>query len=218
MIFSKMLPISNGASLVSGGEVSIMAKQNGEEVYLKPYHRVVIYIPTTGTPPTDMKLFTGEPNVDTSIYKTNWVLPTVDSTSYNIGIFVYPGWDTLGIVSDRLKWINCDHFIGTADLQNCTVGITATGGTLTSYSGLYVYAIFDDMKLVRSMNWLTTGSNLNYTLSNVPASPVHFVAFSLINGQFFGGSVKATPTNGANFTLNIFPQDAKAFKAQLNDF
>ena len=221
MIFSKMLPVSNGVPIVSGGEVTIYAKQGSQEIFLKPGFNCYISIPTVGTPPTGMQLFTGQPVVDTSIMKTNWILPQRDSSKYNVGVFVFMGipyGDTLNVISDSLRSINCDYFLGlgAADLKNCTLSITATGVDTASTKNALVYAIFDNKKLIYPMYRSYGSPGITYSLKNVPADPIHFVAFTLVNGQFYGGTLKATPASGANFNLNLLPQDAKAFKAQLN--
>jgi hypothetical protein len=212
MIFSKMLPISNGSALISGGEVNVVATQNGKPLFLKPYNRVYINIPTKGTPPTGMQLFTGQPTVDSSISKVNWILPVRDSSFYQIGVFVTSGIDTLHVISDSLKLINCDKFMGSANLQNFTVSFTANGASLTASADFRGYTLIDGAKQIMAMYF----SGDKYTEKYVPSIPVHFAAFTIINGKFYGGILGATPTTGNNYTVNLTQQDASTFKAQLN--
>ncbi len=220
MLFSKMLPISNNEPLLSGGEINVVATQGGQEVFLKWGYPLIASVPVSGTAPTGMKLFTGQPNLDTTQMKANWVLPVRDSAKYMIGIFVQHvgsgGGDTLNIVSDSLRLCNADQFMTSPIYQTFTVTIAVTGATLPS-TGVFGYTLYDTYKGVWPLGRIGSYSAGVFTEMHVPNIPVHFVVFTLINGKFYGGTLGATPATGSNYTVTLTQQDAVAFKTQLNN-
>ncbi|NQX97024.1 MAG: hypothetical protein HRT73_03970 [Flavobacteriales bacterium] len=115
MIWMNKTTTSNGQLLVSGGEISIKAFQNGEQLTLSPNGSVYISMPTNN--PTNMSLFSGTEDSSGNI---NW-----DSTTTNVAVdssgnytfTIYSG--TLG--SDSLGWINCDYFYSQTNLTTLTI-------------------------------------------------------------------------------------------------
>lgn len=214
MIFSKMLPISNGEPLISGGEISIAATQNGLPVYLKRNNRFEAHIPTNGTPSTGMELFRGRMAEDTSTAITNWVLPELDSMAkLRIGVFTYPNQDTFNIISDSLILANADRFMTAPDYQNFTVTPIIEGDTMPS-KNVFGYTIYDNFKGV----WpLSSYMNKVFTENHVPNIPVHFAVFTLMNGNFYGGTLGTIPVSGSNYTVSLKKVDANTFKSQLNE-
>lgn len=214
MLFSKIIPISNNEPILSGGEVNVVATQGGQPVYLKPFYTFTASVPTAGTPPDGMKLFTGQPVADTTIVKANWVQAKRDSgTHANIGVVVYPGQDTLHILSDSLNLCNADQFMTTPNYQTFTVNVAVAGATLPS-TGIYGYTLYDSYKGVWPMFHYSAGS---FAEGHVPNIPVHFVVFTLINGKFYGGTFGVTPANGSTYSVNLTEVDPAVFKSQLND-
>jgi len=75
------------------------------------------------------------------------------------------------------------------------------------------YALYDNYKGTWSFFSCYKGV---FNETHVPGVPVHFVAFTLIGGEFYGGTPDVTPEDGKNYTLTLTKMDAAAFKQQLN--
>jgi len=204
MIFSGILPYSNGNALFSGGEISVSATQNSQSLFLKPYNTFQANIPQFGaTNNTGMSLFSGQPNQTTNNI-VNWALD--DSTR---GYIIYNG-DTIGIFSDSLGLCNADRFMTNPNYQNFSVN--ATGITIPTDSNVSAYVMYDNYKGI----WKLTGSGNSFTENHVPNIPVHFVVFTVINGYFYAGITAATPATGSTYTVNLSQTTPAVFKAQLD--
>ncbi len=214
MIFSKMLPISDNEPLLSGGEINVSAAQNGVPVYLARHNYLQANVPFKGIVPTGMDFFSGQQINETSTVNVNWIMPTKDSSNYNAG-FVEIGADTLSIISDSLKMCNADAFITDPNFQ--TFSVTATCIPSFGTNKIYGYALYDDYKGVWPLGLIGHYLNGVFTEQHVPNIPVHFAVFTLINGNFYGGVLGATPTTGSNYTVNLTEQVADSFKAHLNN-
>jgi len=224
MLFSKMLPVSNNQALYSGGELNISATQNGQPVYLNYNSTFQANMPFTGTMPANMQLFVGRQNKDTAKMLVNWVVPAVDSNKYHanaVGFIEHTGSggvDTFSIISDSLRQCNADAFMtwGTFDYLTFTVKASAVGATINANTVLFGYTIYDTYKGVWPLGAIGSYANGVFTEQHVPAIPVHFAIFGLIDGKFYGGVIGATPASGGSYTVPMTQVDPKAFKAQLN--
>ena len=213
MIFSKMLPISNGAPLISGGEINVLATQNGQPVYLKTHNLFVANLPQPGTPDTAMNFFASTPNLDTTTIKTNWLPIAKDTSHYNVKIVVGSG-DTLTMFSDSMKLCNADHFMTSYSYQNFTLAITMSGSPAVSSNAIYAYALYDNYKGAWPVH--SVGSENSFSVDHVPCIPVHFAVFTLNKGVFYGGVTGATPVTGSTYTIDLTEQEPFAFKNLIN--
>lgn len=217
MIFSKMLPVSDGEPLLSGGEFNISAAQNGQQVYLRPHYTFMANIPCSGADVSGMQFFVGRESVDTTQMLVNWVVPKVDSQNYHLIILPqgpkYTVNDTLRIISDSLKMTNADRFMSSPNYQRFTVTASAPGIVFDSNSYIMGYALYDTYLGAWPMRAFDKGV---FYEGHVPDIPVHFVVFGLIDGKFYGGVTAATPVTGANYIVNMTVEDPVTFKAQLN--
>lgn len=209
MIFSKVLPVSGGDPLFSGGEVYAAATQSGQQLYLKPGYNFQANIPQGKTPLAGMSFFAGHIVSDPA----NIVLWKPDADSVATGSVVYLG-DTISIISDSLHWCNADQFITSPHYQTFTVTLSITGSPTVAPSSMLTYTLYDTYKGVWPM-----GSPANNIVSenHVPNIPVHFVSFGLINGKFYGGVTAATPAANGNYVITLTQVDPTAFKGQLNN-
>ncbi len=212
MIFSRMLPVSNGEPLFSAGEIYINAMQGPLKVYLKPGCTCTASIPQGKTPEPGMSFFAGQAIANPTNNKVNWN-NKIDSTGHGFGVVVYNG-DSITIISDSLKMCNADRFMTSPDYQSFTVTISASGAASGSdLSQVNAYALYDSYKGVWPLSGIS-GSVISE--GHVPNIPVHFAAFGLINNRFYGGVIAATPATGSNYTLTLFEVSPTDFKAQLN--
>ncbi len=213
MIFSKMLPVSNGLPLITGGEFNISAVQGTTKLFLRPFSGFFsAKIPQGGTAMTGMSLFTGIPATDTTLTTINWN-NMVDSTAYHtVGACIYNG-DTLTILSDSLRECNADQFMTSPNYQTFTVTAAISGTTLPAGTIVNAYALYDTYK----GEWpLLDGTNGVFSEHHVPNIPVHFAVFTIVNNKFYAGTLGTTPATGANYTVTLTETDPTAFKTTLN--
>lgn len=214
MLFSKMLPISNGDPLISGGEYNIVATQNGAPVFLKPGYIYRANIPPTGGNIDGIKLFTGTVTSDSGVAKVNWVQAQRDSTKYMVNAWVATGSDTINIISDSLQLTNADRFLTSPNYQTFTVTATAIGATINKEI-VHGYSLYDQYKGVWPLFSYDTTLH-KFIEGHVPNIPVHFVVFTVINGKFYGGTLGVTPASGTTYNVTLTQQDAADFKKILN--
>jgi hypothetical protein len=215
MIFSKMLPFSDGKPLFSGGEVAMKATLGGQPVYLKPGGCIIsAIIPKDKDTVTGMVFFSGQEIPNPTDHKVNWNIPK-DSTPSSRAI-VYNG-DSITIISDSIKYANADRIMNEASYtyQDFHVVLSAPGSVnIISAPKLNAFALYDNYKFFFPLRYYADGV---FNEDHVPNVPVHFVTFGVINNRFYAGVTAATPKTGENYTVTLTETDPAAFKAQLNN-
>lgn len=213
MIFSKMLPVSNGEPLISGGQLDIKITQNGQALRLKGDNQFRAFVPQGGTPEPGMQLFWGAPAVDVTQGKTNWQLAMRDSNNIEKNMVVISGGDTLSFFSDSLTQCNIDRYLGQKpNYQAINMTIAVTGATADANTPVYSYVMYDNYNVVTPLGFGKQTSFACYAAD----LPVHFAAFTVIGGKFYGGTVGATPAAGKNYTITLAHTDPVAFKQLVN--
>lgn len=208
MIFSKMLPISNGQALNSGGEYILKITQNGNPVRMAPFMQFEVKLPQNGRDELNgMQVFYGE-EIPGETNNVNWVVAdTMKQDSGKGGPVVIRGNDTLHIWDDSIGMCNADAFMSNPNYVSFTIQLT--GATGLSSANTSAYALYADYYAVWPM--LTINNNV-ITENHIPDIPMHFVVFSIINGKFYGGTLSVTPTQGGSYTLNVTEVDPEDFK------
>lgn len=220
MLFSKMLPISYGEPLISGGEINVTASQDGQPVFLKDNAFFLATVPQGGKAPTGMQFFAGEATQDsTSI--VNWVVPVKDSAKYwaNIIILQPPPPipspdDSLQIISNTFGMCNADRFLSSPNYQHFTVTIVVNGASLPTTYKPNAYAVYDQYKGEWPLSYGVYADG-KFSEGHVPDIPVHFVAFIIIDGKFYGGITAATPVSGNNYTVTLDEVNVAEFKEKV---
>lgn len=213
MIFSKMLPVSNGMPLISGGELDIKASQNGQPLRLKDNMVFTANIPQAHGADPAMQFFMGEP-VEGKQNNVNWQRPNGQGgQGKGNGVIVLAG-DTLSLFSDSMMMCNADRFMTNPDYKAFTVNVNVTGAAIVNDEDVYGYAVYDNALGMWPMIQYA-GGKINE--NHVPGIPVHFVVFALIDGEFYGGTAAATPDDGGVYSVTLAKTDAATFKQQIND-
>jgi hypothetical protein len=213
MLFSKVLPISNGQPLVSGGEVFFNPKQNGQQLLLKDGMYMQANIPQAKPAPAGMDLFIGEwkeAGADNNNVNWNRGGKGAGGTQQGFGSVVYNG-DTLQLFSDSIGYCNADQFMTNPNYQSFTVNIS--GVTIPANTTVSAYALYD------TYNGMWPMSNITGNViaeGHVPNIPVHFVVMLVVNGHFYGGIAGATPANGGTYTVTVAETDPTTLKNQID--
>lgn len=127
---------SNGSLLVSGGAFYLRLMKDGQELQLAPSKTVSIRFNDAPTNPA-MQVFFGAPG-NTGMF--NW-LPSMDSVNR-----VYALSQAYEVISNRLRWINCDYFYDSAGTAQTTV--TPVLPSNYTNANTVAYIVFHDMRSV----------------------------------------------------------------------
>lgn len=207
ILYSGVLPISDGEPLLSGGEMLVEATQGGQDVQMAPGKPFKANMPMQGTKANGMQLFIAEKNQGV----VNW--KPVDTA---VGGFVFTDGDTIGISSIKVNtYCNADRFMASPDYQDFTITINMNGQTYLKDS-MKLYTVYDEYNGV----WPNQGYNAvgnDYRENHVPNIPVHFVAIIQSKGKFYGGITGATPSNGGKYIIDMAETTPVAFKTKLMD-
>ncbi len=120
--------------------------------------------------------------------------------------------DTLSLMSDSLHYCNADKFLTNPNYQifkvSPVLSAPGTGGSAI----IYGYALFDNQNAC----WpLTNFSGGTFIETHIPDIAVHFVAFCVIEGRFYGGISAATPKTGHTYTVTLTEEEPVTFKAKI---
>jgi len=189
MILSKAQTMTSTDQLISGGELKVIVKQNGQELKLYPGKKLYIKMPAGTNPYTNMKVYYGSTDITTN--SLTWNLALFNNTAPSVP-------DTMNIVnpyyysfsSDSLNWINCDQ-LNTSAGPKTTYTITVHGNYNSTNT-----CIFLSFPSIKSMAYLHPFSSQAYYNSyQLPiGTNLTIVAISKINGKFYSSFTNSTIT------------------------
>jgi hypothetical protein len=208
MIWLNKTTTSNEQLLISGGEVSVKAFQNGNQLILSPGGAINISLPTNN--PVNMQLFAGN---QTSNGDVNWGTTNTNVGVDSLGNFnfnLYNG--TLG--NDSLGWINCDYFYNQANLTTVEVKTPSNfNGTNT-----VIYFFFNNIYAIAPAQWNNTSLSFkSYTNSLPVGEQITIVAISELNGQLYSSFTPITLTANHSETVGLSATTSTALQTDLNN-
>ncbi|MCB0700353.1 MAG: hypothetical protein H6551_05400 [Chitinophagales bacterium] len=224
MIFSRMLPVSDGAPLVSGGEIDIQVTQNGTPLNLRPNTPLQVFVPQKGNADPDMQVFSGQPVTGDPQNQVNWrvdsprvivdSLQVVDTSNRVVPIYRPGAQDTLKMISDKLRLCNIDKYLKIYQNELITVKVTSSGDTIPNSTPLFCYALFNNLNIAYPIYIYDLNNTREVHLMKLP---INFVAFTIINGHFYGGVVTPAQKTGTTVNIVLNKVDPAAFKITLNN-
>lgn len=162
---------SDLAPLVSGGELRVTAKQNGNVLKLRPGYPYNMTVPAPNGTNPDMSLFYGINKNDTLI----WDLPDSSSFLSPLNGNAYTGY------IDSLNWINCDYFYNNPNPQTFVEVDLPSGFT---NNNCIIYISFDNLNAITTFHNYSNGTYTTAPSYRLPIGlEVHFIALSIINGS-----------------------------------
>ena len=207
MIFSSVLPYSNDAPLATGGAYYINITQNGQQVVLaKPLQYQVSLPMASSLGPEPLSLYFGRSD-DTLISNLiNWQ-PANDTSEGGVSL----SGDSVVISSDSIHFNAASRSLGSPAYQSFSVQIKAP---ITTFSDTIVaYAIYDTIPVIWQM---AASHNHIITETMVANYPLHFLVFTVIDGDFYAGFLAATPVSGNNYIVNLSKTSPAALRSQID--
>lgn len=171
----------NGVSqLISGGQFSIIAKQNGQQLKLAPGMNYQIEAPAPNGTTGQMGLFYGQLEGE----QLEWT--QADSA------FVNPGTGIYSAFPDSAGWVNLDYFMNTSGpLSKLSVQIPSGFTTLNTR----VFVSIDGSSAMAGIYHVDSGIFNSGDYYKLPVGMnVHFVIISLDNNEIHAAVVPATIT------------------------
>ncbi len=207
MIFSRVLPVSNGDALVSGGELSVTASQAGAKLVMKPGVTFTAQVPQLGVISTGMQAYYGQ-TVNTTTSPIDWYLGGVSA----LGAATCFG-DTVTITSDSVGLVSAGHLLSSPSYQSFTV--TVNGVTFDDSDHVQAYALYDNYRVAYPM---MSRYHQKFSETHVASLPLHFVVYTVYHGDFYGGisTNTQTPLTGGNYTVNLTKVNPITFLDQVN--
>jgi hypothetical protein len=189
MILSKAQTMTSSDQLISGGEMKIVVKQNGQELKLYPGKKLYIKTPAGTSPYSNMKVYYGTHDFTTNqltwgLALNNNLAPAVPDTTNIINPYYY------SFASDSLNWVNCDQLY-TSPGPKTSFTITVHGNYNSTNTNIFL--VFPS---IRGMAYLYPyTSQAYYNSYQLPIGiNATIVAISKINGKFYASYTNTTIT------------------------
>jgi len=203
MVFGKVLPISYGMPLLSGGEAYVQVTQNGQVLRLHPGTFISVHYPQFGATNPSFNGYIGN-NLLGSDNTVNWL--SVD-TNYILpvaaGDTVFARCDTMGYVQIAVPFTSTGN-------SNFTVTLNAP----VTMEQTMAVALYDAGKAIYPLEAATNG--VVHAIS-VPQAPMHLAVMGINSGNFYGGIVAIpTPASDSNYTVILKEIQPMNFRLQLN--
>lgn len=206
MMFSGVLPVTTTQPLISGGETSVNATQNGQVLTMAPGVTFQANMPQAHNGDTAaMDVFTGHKDANGNVVWTQNDPASGGGIAFN--------GDTTVITNDSMDMCNADRFLSSPNWQDFTIKFTMSDGSIIpnmNAKAVSGYTLYDDYNGVWPM--YNQSADNTFTEGHVPDIAVHFVIVALINGKFYGGILGATPASGTTYNVVLKPTTPAAFK------
>lgn len=209
MIFGKMLPMSRGEMLYSGGEIRVRATQAGSALNIRPGYRYTVNMPTNlGAATAGMDVFRGVESTVNRGSAIDWAI-----IKDSLGAIIYDG-DTIVMRPDSVGFTNCDKYAAYSKVT-VDVKLDGTGGTIDS-NNVYSYFLPEGFLSAVSLYGTSFVSNTMKSCT-IPMLKSHLVACTVVGGDFYGGYVSGvTPSSGSTYTITLSKTTPTAFKTVIN--
>ncbi len=202
MVLMNKPTMSDGKMLITGGELFISLKKDGQELNIAPGASVQIRYPALQTN-TAMQLFFGD---ETNPERFNWI-PNQDSLNNRLNI----GQQVYEIITNRLRWINLDYFYNSAGMSLST--ITTKMPQNYTNANTTVFLVFSDLQSVLRLN--ANVAQKHFVIEKIPnGKVVTMVAISKQGNDYFLG--KEIITTGLNTISGIQQVQITPVKSSLS--
>lgn len=179
----------NGVSpLISGGQFSIVAKQNGQKLKLAPGMNYQIDAPAPNGTTGQMSLFYGQIEDE----QLEWT--QVDSSFVNAGSGIYSAFP------DSTGWVNLDYFMNNSGPFS-EINVQIPSGFTTGNTRVFVS--IDGSSSIAGIYNVNAGVFSSGDYYKLPIGmAVHFIVINLDNNEIHAAVVPATITNNHLQTVN----------------
>ena len=177
---------SNGSLLVSGGELFVSVRKDGQELKLAPSAK--IYIRYSDFPTNQaMKLFFGD---ESNPAQFNWI-PNTSGDTLSVGPQTYE------MAVSHLRWINCDYFYDTINTTRSVITTVLPSNYTNANTSAFL--VFKELRSVLGM--YADVPEKRFVSAKVPnGKTATVVVLSKQGNDYFLG--KETITIGVNASVN----------------
>ena len=211
MVMSNKPTTSSGNLLVSGGEINIVATQNGSKLNLAPASNVVIQMPTSN-PISGMQVFYGSIDLVDGL---NWTLADSSSSSVSIvtdSLVTDPSMPYFYyFLSTSLDWINCDYFYND---PNPRTSITISTPKGYDQSSTKVFIVLNDYNSIAQTYW--DGSNFSQPNTLHEGLNTTVAAIAEIDGIYYSAFSPEIITTNHEATLTFSETTVQAFESAVD--
>ena len=207
MMFSGVVPVSNGNVLNSGGQFFMDAQADGEKLNVAEGKFVNLVIPAQGVA-DNMELFLAQGGEDAD--SINWVVPdSVQNDTFQggrgnfNGSFSFSSADgTYNIEMDSMGWGNIDAFMAITYFD-CTFNLTGVANL--NNDNTTAFAIFKNQNSVWPVGVSGWGDITNNVISetHLGSVPMNLLIISVVDEQLYFAIKDFTPEDGEDYTLDL---------------
>jgi hypothetical protein len=219
MILSNASTVSNDMPLISGGEVFIDARQNGEVLKMDNNKPMAVQMPSRIGTKDEMQMFHGEAGNNS----VNWTLANANSYS-PVANSNSPTGSSYNFSTTAMGWINCDKFMrsnnrGTKIRVNIPTTFDTTNTAIFMvFSKQNTVTRFDSFNVFdRTLSIEDANNNHFYTRwYSVPVgTELTIVSISEINGEYYSSFSPVKITEDHLQTVNPSPTTLEIFKEEV---
>lgn len=197
---------SNGAyaPLISGGEMKLTVRQNGQKLRLKSGVSYQMTMPATGGVDPNMTLFYGDETSDTLVWTQ------ADSANF------FGQGGTYNAFCDSMNWVNCDFFYSDPNPKTKVFADLPDGFNNTN---CLLYVVFDGMNSLTNIAHFEGGLFTTGPYYKLPEGlAVHFVAFAIINNvPHYAIQAATIGTNHIETITSLSPTTEAAFATAIGN-
>lgn len=197
---------SNGQILISGGEVQILALQNGQLLKLNPASNVAVKVPTTlSTQPMDLFVFGG-----TTVSDSTWI------TNDKFRVTTSPSYYEFSL--PNFGWINCDYFYSNPNPKTTITASPVYAGVTPSIKEQKAYLVFDNINSVIGLPFVLAINKHRSYLNSMPiglSGKLIIISVGMDDTIYFGHS-SFTVSNDLHVNVAVAAADQATIDAFLS--
>lgn len=206
ILLSGKMTESNGQILISGGEVQILALQNGQLLKLNPASPTTVKVPTTlSTQPMDLFVF-----APTTVSDSTWI------TNDKFRVTTSPSYYEFSL--PNFGWINCDYFYSNPNPKTTLTASPVYTGVTPSIKEQKAYLVFDNINSVIGLPFVLAINKHRSYLSSMPiglSGKLIIISVGMDDTIYFGYT-NFTVSNDLHINVAVAAADQATIDAFLS--
>jgi hypothetical protein len=205
MMVSGILPVVDGVPVETGRQLCAYAKEGNTKVRIDNNKSIDYFIPQPAPPSAGYGVTYGATNQYATFLKWNY---GTFLASNNVGVLN----DSLVVTTDSLSWTNVSRPVVPLDLVRFTVNIVGPTPTKDLLQ-IRRYVSYDDYQTVTMSEGPIADNTYEAYGNNTKAT--HLVVYYIVDGKFYGGIAKITPSLDGFYSVYTSEQSPLGFFNQV---